>query len=108
MDYQKIDELILDGSIEVSGMTDDGNFTFKFTDKLKENNPEIYEEVIKFFYSQVMFFWEKGFINIDIQEENPLVGLTDKVFDQDALQELSPIQRLNLNLIMQSMLDADQ
>jgi hypothetical protein len=103
----KIDQLILDGSLEVSGMLDDGNFTFKFTSKLKEKNPEIYEEVMRFFYSQVMFFWEKGFVSFNISEEDPAISVTEKAFDKEAVSTLTPMQQINLNLIIETMTKKD-
>ncbi len=102
MDHSKIDELILNGSLEVSGITDDGNFTFVFTDKLKENDPETYAAVVTHFYSLIAKFWELGFIEFDMSDANPLVTLTEKAFDKTEIDKLSEIERINLGLVIQS------
>lgn len=103
MDSSKIDELILNGGLEVSGITEDGNFTFVFTDKLKEVDPEVYEAVITHFYSIITKFWEMGFLEFDIADENPFVRLTEKVFDKLEIDKLSEIEKINLNLMIQAL-----
>lgn len=103
MDYEKIDELLLNGSLEVSGITEDGSFTFVFTNKLKENDPDTYAAVTAHFYSLIAKFWEMGFLEFDVSEENPLVRLTDKAFDRQAISELSEMERINLNLVIQGL-----
>lgn len=103
MDNNKIDELILNGSLEVSGITEDGNFTFVFTNKLKDQDPEVYAAVTQHFYSMVAKFWEMGFIEFDISQPDPLVTLTDKAFDREAINELSEIERINLSLVIQGL-----
>ena len=103
MDYEKIDELLLNGSLEVSGITEDGSFTFVFTNKLKENDPETYAAVTRHFYSLIAKFWEMGFLEFDISESNPLVRLTDKAFDREAISQLSEMERINLNLVIQGL-----
>lgn len=105
MDISKLDEMILDGSIEVAGVLNDGSFTYKFTDKLKENSPEIYKDILEFFYKQVAIFWEKGFINFDFSLENPLVTVTEKIYDKDALDSLTELERVNLSKIISLMIE---
>lgn len=108
MDASILDELILNGSIEVAGVLDDGNFTFRFTKKLKENNPEIYKQVVNFFYQQVAIFWEKGFLNFDFSEQDPFISVTEKVYDEEALNSLSAIEKINLDLIVSTFIKEDK
>ncbi len=103
MDTEKIDELILNGSLEISGITEDGNFTFVFTDKLKENDPETYAAVVSHFYSLITKFWEMGFLEFDMSDSNPLVRLTEKAFDKNAIDQLEEIEKINLRLIIQGL-----
>lgn len=108
MDITKLDEMILDGSIEVAGVLSDGSLTYKFTDKVKENNPEIHQEILEFFYKQVVIFWEKGFLNFDFSSDDPLVTVTEKIYDKDAIDSLKEIERVNLGLIISLMTKQDK
>ena len=44
-----------------------------------------------------MYFWEKGLVYIDdVTSNNPVVSLTEKAFDEDALNKLSSSKRESL------------
>lgn len=108
MEPNRLEQLILNGTIEVAGMTDNGEFTYRFTKKLEENEPELYKEFLDFVYRQVSIFWEKGFLDMDMSEEDPQVRLTDKAFDQEAMESLSEMEKINLNLIISTMFKQDK
>lgn len=94
MDEQYIERLILAGAIESWGLdTDTGEFLYRFTDKLKDVDPELYESYLSSIHQEVMFFFERGFLDIDnITSTNPIIKLTDKAFDQKSLELLSKEQ----------------
>lgn len=98
---ENIDDLILAGAIEVAAVdSNTGELLYQFTDKLKEINPELYRRHKDQVHRELMYFWEKGFLNIyDFSEENPAIALTRKAFDQDALNELSNHERAALEEI---------
>jgi hypothetical protein len=68
-----IDKLILAGAVEVSGITSDGEFTYSFTDKIKEVDAQLQERIDKMFFEEV-----KELLNMNVTEENPIVSLTQR------------------------------
>jgi hypothetical protein len=98
MNNVNIESLILAGAIEVAAWDAENNeFLYTFTPKLKEVLPELYEEHTRYVNSQIMYFWEMGFVNFNnIMDENPTVCLTDKAFDEDAINSLSDEDKTNL------------
>ena len=95
-----IDKLILDGGLQVAGVdTETGEFLYQFTPKLKEISPILYEEHINHVNGELMRLWEKGFLNISIMEENPIVTLAPKAFDQDEVAKLSKEDRWGIEEI---------
>ena len=101
MNDESIDSLILAGVVEVAAVdTETGEFLYSFTDKFKEIMPELYEIHINYIHNEVMYFWEKGLVHIDdITGENPVVSLTEKAFDEDAISQLSKSKQESLNEI---------
>ena len=49
--------------------------------------------------SFVMFLWEQGFITVDLLQDNPDVGLTEKSFDEESVAMLDDIYKSVLNEI---------
>lgn len=102
-DLTKLDELILNGSIEISGLTNSGAFLYKFTDKLQQIDPDLYDAIRQRMYGEIMFLWQAGFISMDVTIDNPIVKLTDKAFDKEALEELPEQIKGNLIALIRSM-----
>lgn len=104
-DLSKVDELILNGGLEVAGLTESGSFLYKFTDKLKDIDPELHSHLMTTMYDQIMFLWENDFITMDVTQENPTVSFTKKAFDPEAVQDLPEFIRVNLALLIKSMME---
>lgn len=86
------DHLILEGAVEPAGVDPTtGEIVYTFTDKLKEIDEDMYNKAIESFHQDVMLLWEHGFLNVTWLDEEPLVTVTPKVLDQDAIREL-PLQ----------------
>lgn len=103
MDFvsEMLDQLILDGSVEVSGLDmETGGFVYNFTPKLQENNPELFQSVMSIFYSIVLQLWERGYVDIDIDEEDPMITLTDKGESLEGIDSLDRMQREVLKSIV--------
>ena len=92
-----IDNLILDGGLEVSAMDEyTGELLYSFTPKIKEIMPELYKEHMHDVNSQVMNLWEKGFINLDLFTTDPVITLTIKALDKEEVKTLSKQERWSL------------
>lgn len=103
MDFvsEMLEKLILDGSVEVAGVDiESGSFVYNFTPQLQENNPEIFDSVMSIFYSIVLQLWERGYLDIDLEEEDPLIMLTDKGENLEDLDNLDKMQKEVLKSIV--------
>lgn len=97
----KIEDLILSGALEVAGMDmDTGDMLYNFTDKLKEINPDLYEDMSNYISTETMALWVEGFLDINITEKNPIVRLTDKAFDDSEVSKLSKEKQYTLKEII--------
>jgi len=97
---ETIEKLILAGAIEVAGVEEGtGELLYVFTPKMKEVSPALYHDHLNFVNSEIMELWEKGFVNVDLLSEDPIVTLTDKAFIPDALDSLTKQQRWSLDEI---------
>jgi hypothetical protein len=85
-----INKLILDNALEVVGIDkSNGEFLYAFTPKIKDVMPELYKDHLNTVNSEIMILWEKGFLNVDFFEEDPVVTLTDKAFIKEEVGRLS-------------------
>ena len=69
---ETIERLILNGGIEIIGIDNNGEPLYSFTPKLKILMPELYEEHLNSVNREIMNLWEKGYVNIDFFEEDPI------------------------------------
>jgi hypothetical protein len=96
-----IEDLILKGALEVSGIDlDTGEPIYNFTKKMKEISPELYRESFTYFYTEVLKLWENGFVNMNILEENPIVSVTPKAFNKEEVKKLTKDEVFSLNEII--------
>lgn len=92
-----IDTLILEGGIEVAGVDPDtGEMLYAFTPKVKEIMPELYDDHLNFVNDELMILWEKGYVNIDFLQDDPLISLSDKAYDQNEIDNLSKQEKWSL------------
>jgi hypothetical protein len=97
---KKIEELILDGVIEISGIDmESGDPLYNFTSKLKDQEPELYSIHNNYFFQDLTNLWEKGFINIEFFQEDPTVTITEKVWDEKEVSKLNTEEKHSLNEI---------
>ena len=96
-----IEYLILEGALEIAAIDMDTNEPlYRFTDKLHDISPELYDEHTKTFYADVMDLWQIGFLNINLEDPNPVVSLTEKSFDMEQVKLLDKDKRYTLNEIV--------
>jgi hypothetical protein len=92
-------DLVEQGAIEYAGLNEEGEAIYNFTDKLKDINPDLFDIHQTQLNREVMFLWEQGFITVDLLQDNPDVGLTEKSFDEESLKSLDDIYKTVLKEI---------
>ena len=92
-----IDELILEGGIDVAGVDPDtGEMLYTFTPKVKELMPELYQDHLNLVNDELMGLWEKGYVNINLLQDDPDISLTSKANDPEETIKLSKQERWSL------------
>jgi hypothetical protein len=93
-----IEELILNGVVEVSGIDPQtGEFLYNFTNKLYDVMPDYFNERLDFVRTEMAFFLELGFLEVnDPEAENPIIFLTNKAFEEDEILKLSENKQKSL------------
>jgi len=96
-----IEELILNGSLEFSGIDQDsGEIMYTFTNKLKDFSRDLQNEVNLYFSQEMMQLWEYGFIDMDVTDNNPIVSLTEKAFDNEEVKKLKTNNKMTLKEVL--------
>ncbi len=99
-----LDQLILDGIVEPAGIDmDTGDMLYSFTEKGKAEIPAIRQEAEKYFDSVIMYFWENGFVSMDVAEKNPTISITEKALDDAEIAKLSSEMKQALNVIKDAL-----
>ena len=100
-DNELIDGLILNGAIEVSAVDQNtGELLYSFTPKIKELMPSLYKEHMENVNSEVMNLWQKGFLDIDLLSDDPMITITRKALSEDHVITLSKEERWSLSEII--------
>jgi hypothetical protein len=95
-----IDDLILAGGLEISGIDErSGEFLYTMTSKMKDLMPELYEDHLSQVNEEIMGLWEKGFVNVDMMSDDPIVTLTQKAYDIIEISKLSKQEAWSLEEI---------
>lgn len=96
-----IEELILNGSIEIAGLDiETGEPLYNITHKMKDINPSLHDEFSNYFSQEAMALWQFGFISMDITLKNPVVNITPKALDADAIAQLDKNHQYTLKEII--------
>ena len=99
-----LDDLVQQGALEIVGIdSKTGDFLYTFTEKLADINPNFYNAMLDDFHSSIMRLWEYGFFSMDVTEKNPVVKVTEKIFDETALGQLSDNDRTILDDVLNKM-----
>lgn len=86
-------ELLDKGAVKFNGFDENGEALYQFTDKLKDVNPELYAMHNQMLNVEVMTLWEKGFVEMNLFEDNPTVKLSKKAFNVDEVNKLDDTLR---------------
>jgi hypothetical protein len=85
-----IEDLILGGALEVAGIdSQTGEFLYNITPKLRDVMPDLYQDHIETVNKNMLILWEKGYLNIDFMDDDPLVTISDKGLDLAEIKKLS-------------------
>ena len=96
-----IEKLILIGAMEVSGISEDGEFLYGFTPKLKEMDESLFYAIQDSINNGIMDLWAEGYLEIDMLETEPIVRLTEKALDESEIEKLDPERQKFLRSIVQ-------
>ena len=89
---ETIEALILSGAVEIVALdSKTGEPLYSFGPKMKEIMPELYEEHLKEVNRGIMELWEKGYLDINFMDNDPLVSITEKALNPQKIEEL-PIE----------------
>ena len=103
---EEIERLILLGALEPVGIdAETGEFLYNFTDKLASINPELHKDISLHLYTETMYLWSHGFLDMDITSSNPIIKLGPKDFDLDAIDLLEKIKQLVFQIIRKVLSD---
>ena len=98
---EQLEKLILDGIVEFAGLDENNEMLYSFSADLQEKMPELYELVMETHMHDIYVLWEKGFLQMDIADAEPLVRITHKALDEDAVNGLEPHLKLAIQQIVE-------
>lgn len=95
-----IEDLIISGALQFAGIDEQtGEMLYSFSNEIKTIMPELYNEHLKNVNNDIMFFWEHGYLDVNLFEDNPTVSLTNKGINEEDLQALTNDQKRSFNEI---------
>lgn len=99
------ENMIIEGVIEFAGLDPNtGEMLYNFNKDLENIRPDLFEQMTSSMESDIYKLWEKGFLAMNIADENPLVKITEKSLDTDAIEsELTYQEKTSLEIIMMYM-----
>ena len=100
------DKLVLTGGLRFAGKDPEtGENMYIKTEMLKDIDPKLDLALGKYFSEMAMRLWEKGFIDMDVTDANPIVKLSEKSLDVDQVKSLDANERSALKQLMKILLD---
>lgn len=100
-EFDIIDNLILNGGLEFAGKdSETGEPLYRPTDRLKHIDSRLSEEMSLYFSEITLRLWEKGFLDMDITQKDPVVKLGPKSFDAASISSLPKDERVIIEEIV--------
>jgi hypothetical protein len=98
---EEIQRLIDLGALEFIGVDlETEEPLYRPTEILKSINPDLSKDMAVYFSQTTMRLWEKGFINMDVTIEDPLVTLAEKSFDPELINSLPKEEKITMQEII--------
>lgn len=91
--------LILNGAVEIGGLTESGEFLYNFTPKMTEMFPEMVNIHKEHIEVAVLELWAKGFVDVRYDDGDMKVKITEKALDPEELAKLDQDYRFHLEEI---------
>jgi len=100
----KIQSLIDLGALEFVGSDlETGEALYKPTDRLKKLDSKLSEDLSLYFSEVTLKLWEKGFIDMNVIDKDPLVKLGPKSFSAMAIKSLPKEERIVIEEIVKAL-----
>jgi hypothetical protein len=94
-------KLVLTGGLRFAGKDPEtGENMYVKTEMLKDIDPKLDVALGKYFSEMSMRLWEKGFIDMDVTDANPIVNLNKKSLDPDQVKKLDANERSALKQLI--------
>ncbi|MFN7584166.1 MAG: hypothetical protein ACK5P0_02290 [bacterium] len=94
-------KLVLTGGLRFAGKDPEtGENMYVKTEMLKDIDPKLDVALGKYFSEMSMRLWEKGFIDMDVTDANPIVSLNKKSLDPDQVKKLDANERSALKQLI--------
>lgn len=91
--------LILNGAVEIGGLTESGEFLYNFTPKMAEMFPDMVDIHKEHIEIAVLELWNLGFVDIRNGEDGMLIRITEKALDPVEVANLDKDYRFHLEEI---------
>lgn len=99
-------KLILTGGLRFAGKDPEtGENMYVKTEMLKDIDPKLDNAIGSYFSEVTMTLWEKGFIDMDVTDANPIVKINKKSFDQSQVKMLDANERSTLKQLLKIIAD---
>jgi len=103
-EFDIVDNLILNGGLEFAGKdSETGETLYKPTQRLKEIDSKLSNELSIYFSEVTLKLWEKGFLDMDVTDRDPLVKLGPRSFDALAIKSLPKDERVVMEEIVKAL-----
>ena len=103
-EFDIVDNLILNGGLEFAGKDyESGEPLYRATERLKDIDPNLSEELSIYFSEVTLKLWEKGFIDMNITQKDPLVKLGPKAHNVASIKSLDRDERIVLEEIIKTL-----
>jgi hypothetical protein len=105
IEQEIINNLILEGALQPAGIdSETGEILYTFSDKIKTLMPDLYKEHVTSINKEIMYFWENGYLDIDLLSDNPNITLTDKAINSKDFLKLDREKQRSLQEIKRILL----
>ena len=100
-EFDIVDNLVLNGGLEFAGKdSETGELLYRPTDRLKDLDSVLSDDLSLYFSDITLKLWEKGFLEMDVTQRDPIVKLGPKSFDITSIKSLPKDERVVVEQIV--------